>query len=138
VRALATILTLLCALALAGAAVGCGDDDSDASRQDESDEIRAAGAVLEDAIEADDSEAFCDALAPGYVEEIGGTEACLKLYDPKTYFLFRIPESSKRGDMSVRNVDFEDDNHATAYLANKGFLYFTKEDGKWYPTFPTQ
>jgi hypothetical protein len=138
VRRFSTYLVLICALALVVTAAGCGDDDSDGSREDEIEEITAKTAALEDTVEADDVEAFCNELAPSFIEEAGGIDACLKQFNPKRAFFFNIPEGHPRADQSVKTVEFEGETSATAYLNNKGFLYFVKEDGEWYPTFPTQ
>ena len=126
---------LLCVLVLVGAVAGCGGDSGDSGREDESDEIRAKQAEFEEAIEADDNEAFCELIAPSFVEDNGGHEACLKLYDPKTNVFFTSDDT----DMSVTNVDFEEGGEsATVHLANKGFIYYVKEDGEWYPIPFTQ
>jgi hypothetical protein len=127
VRALATTLTLVCALALA-AVTGCGDSGDD--RGSDSEQIRDVQAKFETSIEEKDTETFCELLAPSFVENIGGEDACLKQYSPKNNFFFKADDT----DMSIRNIDFEKDGQsATAYLANKGFIYYLKEDGNWYP-----
>jgi len=131
VRAFLTTLMLFCALALA--ATGCGGS-SDDDRDSDTEEIRAKAVEFEAAIEADDNEAFCDIILPSYVEKLGGEEECLALYDPKKNLFFTADDT----DMRVTNIDFKNDELATAFLANKGFVYYTYEDGEWYPTPVTE
>jgi hypothetical protein len=130
VRALATTLTLICALALAVAVAGCGGgDDSGDSHDSDTQEIKDVQAKFETSIEEKDTETFCDLLAPSFVEKIGGHEACLKQYGVKNNVFFRADDT----DMSVTHIDFDEKGEAaTAYLANKGFIYYRKENGNWY------
>jgi hypothetical protein len=128
-------MTVLCALILALGAGGClGGDDDDSGHADDVKQIKEKGAEFEAAIEADDAEAFCELLAPSFIKQIGGQEACVKQYNPKTNLFFTADDT----DMAVKEVDFENDTHATALLANDGFVYYLFEDGEWYPTPTTR
>jgi hypothetical protein len=134
VRAFSTCLLLLCALALAIAVVGCGGDSGD-DRDDDAAEIREKAAALEAAFDARDPDAYCSLLAPSYIEEVGGQAACRKQQGAENGLMMNAEDT----DMSVVNIDFEENGEeATAYLANKGFQYYLKEDGEWYPTLFTE
>jgi hypothetical protein len=133
VRAFSKYVLLICALALAGAVAGCGGSTDD--REDDAREIREKQAEFQAAVDAKDTEAFCEALAPSYIEELGGMEVCLRRYVTRKNLLFK----AKNPDLAVRNIDFEENGEeATAYLANDGFIYYLKEDGEWYPTLFTR
>jgi hypothetical protein len=127
-RTLATTLTVICALALAVGISACGGDSGD-SNASNSQEIKDVQAKFETSIEEKDTETFCDLLAPSFVEKIGGHEACLKQYGVKNNVFFRADDT----DMSITHIDFDEKGEAaTAYLANKGFIYYRKENGNWY------
>jgi hypothetical protein len=120
-RAMITGAAILAAM-IPGA---CGEDDS-ISSEDEA-QIDQVVETVEAAINDKNRVAFCEALAPSYVEGLGGQGKCVEGFKTDILFLAK----GERAAMELEDVEAEGDG-AVVTLTNGFTINVVKEDGVWY------
>jgi hypothetical protein len=106
--------------------LACGGGEDDLSSEDEA-QIAQVVETVEATIRAKDREAFCRALAPSYVADLGGQEECVKGF--KTDILFVAKGNTVT--MELESVEPEGTG-AVVTLTNGFTINVVEEGGEWY------